>query len=147
MGNGHEEADRGKHVRPAVALVCLVTVGCATDGSETEEPQAQIRPNPFEAPVATNADPPVAYPIELFEQGIEGTVILRLYADETGVVVPDSTEVAESSGYPQFDSAALTGVEQMTFAPARREGIPVPTSFYQPVYFRVPDGIVPGDRP
>ena len=33
-------------------------------------------------------------------------MLLRLYVDSTGALVPDSTRVAESSGYPALDSAA-----------------------------------------
>lgn len=38
-------------------------------------------------PVALNAQTPVEYPPALFDQGIGGTVILRLYADTAGVLV------------------------------------------------------------
>ncbi len=94
----------------------------------------------FEAPVATNPEPPVRYPPALYEQQIEGTVVLRLFVDETGAIVPDSTRIAEGSGYPEFDSAALAAAAEMRFAPARRNGIPVATAFLQPVRFQHPDG-------
>ena len=148
MADSDDETDRGRVVRTILALACLTLVACAPEGPETEAPPANSRPNPFDPPVATNAEPPVAYPIELFEQGVEGTVILRLFADETGTIVPESTQVAEGSGHARLDSAAVTGVADMTFAPARREGIPVSTVFYQPVHFRIPDRSSPGgDRP
>jgi len=135
-------------VKTTLALVCLTVIACAPDVSESDAPTTDSRPNPFEPPVATNAEAPVAYPIELFEQGVEGTVILRLFADETGTIVHDSTQIAEGSGHARLDSAAVAGVTDMTFAPARREGIPVSTTFYQPVHFRIP-GRSPqeGDRP
>ena len=57
-------------------------------------------------PVALNANSPVIYPEALASQGIEGTVLLRLYVDSLGRIVNDSTRVAESSGYPALDSAA-----------------------------------------
>ena len=63
-----------------------------------------------EPPVAINAVSPVRYPPALLEQGIEGQVLLRLYVDSAGHVIPDSTRIAESSGYPALDSAALVGV-------------------------------------
>ena len=62
--------------------------------------------------------------------------MLRLYVTATGAVVSESTRVAESSGYAALDSAAVAGVPQMTFAPARRNGQPVAAAFLQPVYFR-----------
>jgi TonB family protein len=102
----------------------------ASEGGETA----------FQPPVATNAETPIAYPAALFADGIEGTVVLRLFVDESGNVVPDSTVIAEGSGYPALDSAALAGVPQLRFAPARREGTPVATTVLQPVQFRLPDG-------
>jgi len=89
-------------------------------------------------PVALNAQTPVEYPPALFDQGIEGTVILRLYADNTGKLVPDSTKVQESSGYPALDSAAVAAAPSLQFAPAQRDGVPVAASFLQPIYFRHP---------
>jgi len=90
-------------------------------------------------PVALNATPPVEYPMALFQQRISGTVLLRLYVDETGKQVLDSARVQESSGYPALDSAALAAVPRLRYAPALRNGIPVATAFTQPVYFRHPD--------
>lgn len=101
----------------------------------------------FELPVATNAESPVFYPVDLFEQEIEGSVVLRLFITEEGTIVPESTEVAETSGLPQLDSAAVAGVEGLTFVPARRNGTPVATLFLQPVHFRHPAGTGPGERP
>ncbi len=124
----------------------MVVAACAAEPPDATEADLTDRRNPFEAPVATNAEPPVAYPLELFEQGVEGTVILRLFADETGTIVPESTTVAEGSGYPQLDSAALAGVASMMFAPARREGTPVSAVFYQPVHFRLPSATTQGER-
>lgn len=81
---------------------------------------------------------PVQYPPALFARGIEGKVVLRLYADEAGRLNRDSTTIAESSGYPALDSAALGAVPEFRFAPALRNGTPVATSFLQPVHFRHP---------
>lgn len=89
-------------------------------------------------PVALNAQTPVQYPPVLFDQGIEGTVILRLYADSAGTLVNDSTRVQESSGYPALDSAAVAAAPELLFAPARRDGKAVSASFLQPIYFRHP---------
>jgi len=89
-------------------------------------------------PVATNASSPVEYPPVLLDQGIEGQVLLRLYADASGRLSPDSTRVAESSGYPALDSAALAGAPRLHFSPALRRGRPVAAAFLQPVQFRNP---------
>jgi protein TonB len=93
----------------------------------------------FEPPVAVNAEPPVRYPPQLFREGVEGTVVLLLFADETGHLVLDSTRIHDGSGYAALDSAVLSGVDAMEFAPARRNGQPVSTWFLQPVHFRLPE--------
>ena len=126
-------------MKTILVLAGLTVIACTPDETGADASPTNNRPRPFEPPVATNAEPPVAYPVGLFEQGVEGTVILRLFADETGTIVPDSTQVAEGSGHARLDSAAVRGIPLMTFAPARREGIPVATLFYQPVHFRIPD--------
>jgi protein TonB len=120
----------------AFAIFCLL-VGCGGGEEAGSGNQPSRRDEP---PVALDPEPPVAYPPELYRQGIEGTVTLRLYVDDKGGVVPESTEVAESSGYPQFDSAAVAGVPRMRFAPAQRDGRPVAIVFTQPVHFRRPAG-------
>jgi len=89
-------------------------------------------------PVAINPVTPMVYPPALLEQGIEGRVLLRLFVDAQGTLVPDSTRVAESSGYPALDSAALTGSTELRFSPALRNGRPVAAPFLQPVHFRHP---------
>jgi len=120
----------------------LLALGCRKDGGAlmklpegTPPPAEQPRDQP---PVALNAQTPVEYPPALFDQGIEGTVILRLYADSTGALIKDSTRVQESSGFPALDSAAVAAAPGLRFAPARRDGNPVASSFLQPIYFRHP---------
>ena len=100
----------------------------------------------FEPPVATNSESPVEYPTHLFEQQVEGVVLLRLYVTASGTLVPDSTRIEESSGFPELDSAALRSADQLQFAPARRDGIPVATTFVQPVHFRHPELTAQGEN-
>jgi len=92
-----------------------------------------------EPPVALDPESPVSYPAAVFQQGISGTVLLRLFVDETGRVVPDSSRIQESSGYPALDSAALAAAPRLHYAPALRNGAAVATLFTQPVRFRHPD--------
>lgn len=89
-----------------------------------------------EPPVAINPVSPVRYPQALLDQGIEGQVLLRLFVDSSGKVIPDSTRIAESSGYPALDSAALAGSPELRFSPALQQGRPVAAPFLQPVQFR-----------
>ena len=88
--------------------------------------------------MAVNGDSPIQYPPRLYEQKVEGDVVLRLFVDSTGRLVPESSRVAEASGYPALDSAALSGSRRLRFTPARRHGLAIATTFLQPVEFRHP---------
>lgn len=90
-------------------------------------------------PVALDPESPVAYPAAVYQQRISGTVLLRLFVDETGRVAPDSTRIQESSGYPALDSAALAAAPRLRYAPALRNGVAVASLFTQPIRFRHPD--------
>ena len=120
-----------------------VAIGLTLAGCRGPQPSAEEIPaNPplkgFEPPVITNAESPVRYPPGLYQQNVEGTVVLHLYVDSIGKVVSESTGVAEGSGHAGLDSAAVAGVKGMRFAPARRDGRPVAASFLQPITFRHP---------
>ena len=95
----------------------------------------EVRPG-AEMPVVINGESPFQYPADLFDQGVEGEVRLRLFVDPQGRVVPESTKVASSSGAPGLDSTALRGAADLRFAPGRRDGQPVGVAFYLPVVFR-----------
>ncbi len=129
--------------RAALLAVALAAAGCrephaaGTMRLPTERPAPPPPgPVPDVPPVPLNAESPVGYPPALLAQGIEGSVLLRLFVDEKGNLVPESTRVAESSGYPAFDSAAVAAVPELRFAPALHDGSPIPTAFLQPVQFR-----------
>jgi hypothetical protein len=53
--------------------------------------------------------------------------------------VPDSTRIAETSGFTALDSAAMKGSRDLKFEPAKTQGQPVPVSILLPVFFRHPD--------
>jgi len=97
-----------------------------------------------EMPVAINSESPFQYPADLFDQGVEGEVRLRLFVDAQGRVAPESTRVASSSGTPALDTAAVRGAVELRFAPGSRDGAPTGMAFYQPVIFRrlsAPSGV------
>ena len=126
-------------MRVLIAIAVLAFVGChgSSQQSDGGDQSAQAATPPeSEAPVALNPDVPIAYPPALYDQKVEGDVTLRLFVDSTGKLVPESTRVAEGSGYPALDSAALSGSRALRFAPAKRHGVPVATAFLQPVEFR-----------
>jgi protein TonB len=124
---------------PLVALAVLAC-GRKDDGTVRLADHTTAAPTPpaEEPPVATNPVSPVRYPPTLLAQGIEGRVLLRLFVDSAGNVIPDSTRIAESSGYPALDSAALVGSPELRFSPALHQGRPIAAPFLQPVQFRSP---------
>ena len=129
-------------MRRKVILLALLAA-CTGKGDGTvrlpsrpvEAPRANELP-----PVPINPNSPVDYPPALAAQGIEGTVLLRLIVDTSGAIIRDSTRIAESSGYPALDSAAMQAAPSLRYAPAQRDGAKVAMAFLQPVYFRTPQG-------
>jgi TonB family protein len=123
-----------------VAGAAVLVLACSTEDDGTMKLVDREPPPPIvpveEPPVAINSVSPVRYPPALLAQGIEGRVLLRLFVDSAGNVVPDSTRLAESSGYPALDSAALVGSPELHFSPALLQGRPVSAPFLQPVQFR-----------
>ena len=128
----------------SIASLLLVTAlaACERKDDGTMRLVDRSAPSPVspaeEPPVAINPVSPVRYPPALLEQGIEGQVLLRLYVDSAGRVIPDSTRIEESSGYPALDSAALVGSPELQFSPALHQGRPIAAPFIQPVQFRGP---------
>jgi TonB family protein len=101
---------------------------------------------PDAVPQMLNDELPFRYPVPLYVRRVQGNVMLRLYVDTSGAVVPDSTRVVEPSGYPALDSAALAGAARLRFRGARRRGVPIAVSMLFPVHFRHPEGPrLPGD--
>jgi TonB family protein len=134
----------GGHAKVAGALAALLLTGAGCSprddgtvrlGGPQDGPAESTADMP---PVATNPVSPMVYPAALLEQGIEGRVLLRLFVDVRGQVIGDSTRVAESSGYPALDSAAVAGAPELHFSPALRNGRPIAAPFLQPVQFRHP---------
>jgi TonB family protein len=124
-----------------VALALVGVVACGRREAPPEDNSSRVAlPADQESPVALNGDVPIQYPPRLYDQHVEGDVVLRLFVDSAGRLVPESSKVAESSGFPALDSAALAGSRKLHFAPARRRGIPAATSFLQPIEFRHPQG-------
>ena len=128
-------------VLAAVAALTVPACGSRDDGSfrlSTDTPIAPAYSDADQPPVAINPISPVEYPVPLLEQGIEGRVLLRMYADTHGTLVPDSVRIAESSGYPALDSAAVAGAKSLRYSPALRRDRPIAGAFLQPVTFRSP---------
>ena len=125
---------------PLFWVLVLGACGQRDDGTVrlVDAPSVPATPPAEEPPVAINPVSPVRYPPALLAQGIEGRVLLRLYVDSAGNVNPDSIRIAESSGYPALDSAALVGAPDLRYSPALHQGRPIAAPFLQPVQFRGP---------
>ena len=98
-------------LRTLLLTPAILLAGCRSHPDATvtlpTEPPVSAAARSDEPPVIINANSPVVYPPRFAQERIEGTVVLRLHVDSAGVLTPDSTRVAESSGYPALDSAAL----------------------------------------
>lgn len=73
---------------------------------------------PMERPSPLYGESAIRYPLEMWDRDIEGQTLLRVRVNELGQV--DSVVVAESSGHPALDSAAIAGAREMRFTPARK---------------------------
>ena len=118
--------------RLAVAAALTLAAGGTACGSD----RGIERPRPL------FNDSPVEYPLTLWDQGIEGSTLVRVLVNETGGV--DSVVVVESSGHAAFDSAAVQGAKSMYFEPATRKGEPVRVWARVPVQFSKKSGGPPG---
>src|SRR6476619_6542255 len=131
--------------RALVIIGCLVSVSCSK-GSEADQPFSGVGARPDVLPVMLNKDLPFRYPASLYAKKVQANVMLRVYIDKEGQIVAESTHVAETSGFPPLDSAAVKGSSELRFIPAKTRGQPVPVSILFPVYFRHPEAPpLPGD--
>lgn len=131
-----------------LAALLFAAAGCGgkpagEDPPANQSPGAAARRD--DGPVPLDPNPPVEYPVALYQMRISGTVLLRLFVNDSGRVIPESTKVQESSGYIGFDSAAIAAAPRLRYAPALRNGQPVAAPFLQPFQFRHPDraGVTP----
>ena len=99
------------------------------------EPEPPPKPKgPSRPPKVINwTDPP--YPDHARQQGIEGTVVLRLIVSEEGL--PGNIMVGRSSGHAALDQAAIAHVRKARFSPGLKEGQPVPMTISFRVKFRL----------
>ncbi|MEN8373952.1 MAG: energy transducer TonB [Gemmatimonadota bacterium] len=77
--------------------------------------------------------PPFEFPLALWDRGVEGQTVLMVHITPLGMV--DSAYVHESSGYAQFDSAAIAGAHLLRFMPGKRGERRVETWARLPVRF------------
>lgn len=95
-------------MRISRALLLAVPLGAGCSGTE----------EPVELPQPLTAESPFEFPISLWDEGVEGETRLMVRVTALGEV--DSVFIKDSSGYPEFDSAAVAGVGNLRFTPGRR---------------------------
>lgn len=126
-------------------MLGLALTACQKDGQPSDAFQG-VGPRPDVLPVMLNKELPFRYPPSLYSKKVQANVTLRVYIDKEGSIVAESTHVAESSGFPPLDSAAVRGSSDLRFIPAKTRGQAVPVSILFPVYFRHPEASpLPGD--
>ena len=127
---------------PAIAIAAAAS--CS--GDDTAGKYTGVGPRPDVLPVMLNKELPFRYPPSLYSRKVQANVTLRVFIDQEGQIVSESTHVAETSGHASMDSAAVRGSGDLRFIPAKTRGQAVPVSILFPVYFRHPEAPpVPGD--
>ena len=115
---------RPRRCRPSSAAMCALLAsgmwGCSGD-QEIESP------SPLSASVL------IDYPLDLWDQGIEGSSVLKVRVTDLGDV--DSVVVMESSGFVSFDSSAVRGARTLRFSPARQGDKRIEVWANVPVHF------------
>ena len=126
-------------LRISFAMLVMVYAGACKKGEGSSLPFQTVGRQPDVPPVMLNKELPFRYPPALYAQKVQGNVTLRIYIARDGSIVPDSTRVAETSGFNALDSAAMKGSRDLKFEAAKTQGQAVPVSILLPVFFRHPD--------
>jgi TonB family protein len=108
-----------------IPLLLLITIGSACGEEEPVTPPQQLP-----------GGSPFHYPEDLWDAGVEGETVLRLFVDTLGAV--DSAQVERGSGYEAFDSAAVAGGRDLRFEPAVRGDKTLGMWVLLPVRFDLP---------
>ena len=106
----------------ALAALVLPAAACRRE-AEPLTPPRQVSEAPFQ------------YPEELWDAGVEGETVLRLFVTPQGTV--DSVLVERTSRHTAFDQAAAEGARRLRFEPARRGEERVGAWVLLPVQFRM----------
>lgn len=108
-------------------------------------PRGEEGNGPFARPrVLSGPDSKDRYPGESVRSGESGRVVITICISADGVV--DHVEVAESSGYPRLDQAAVGIGRDYVFAPATRDGKPIRVCLPYGITFRIGVGGISRDR-
>ena len=109
--------------RPLLLALLPLAFACG----DREPPATAILPA---KPLAGQTEIP--YPSALYARGVEGEVLLYLVVDSAGGVIRDSTRIAKSSGYAEFDAAAMEAAPGIRFSPTLHDSLPVTAPIQAP---------------
>lgn len=118
-------------MRRLLQIACLLPVLVAACSRANDEPVEPPTPFPGESPFA--------YPPALVDLDARGETVLMVHVTTAGVV--DSAYVLEAATWSEFDSAALAGVRELRFSPAKQGARRVALWTRLPVRF-APDTVV-----
>ncbi len=127
---------------PSVAPVVEEPI-TEVSGAETSSdiPVAEPESAPGASPAIGEASaavavfsPPPRYPSVALNSGEQGTVLVRVDIDSTGM--PTDMEIEQSSRSRALDRAALDALRQWRFRPAFAQGVAVESSLVIPISFK-----------
>jgi periplasmic protein TonB len=136
MGRTDPRATDPTQARRAPAAEPAPTAASQPGVGQRAASHIPTRDTQFEKPKRLKPNRP-EFPAALKAQGIEGDVTVRVDIAASGAVT--SVIIVSSSGYPAFDDAAKRAAASERFAPAIRDGNPVPFSLSYSYRFRIED--------
>lgn len=138
-------APADQHIAPSDIVVQENTTAAKTSGPVVAEPTPEPAPPPpviKEEPLVEAKggvghlnNPSPEYPDFAADQGLEGTVVLRVKVLPNGK--PGEVKVKKSSGHGILDDAAVTAAKRWAFTPAKRGNTPVEGWAIFPVEFKL----------
>lgn len=114
--------------RTALALGLMATVVAPAIAATTQAESGTFGPA---VDIRSKRMHPPVYPVAAFRAGADGTVQLRVSVNAKGRL--ENVQVESSSGRDDLDAAAMDAARQWTYAPGRRDGVPVAGTLRIPV--------------
>jgi periplasmic protein TonB len=136
MGGTETRATDPTQARRAPAPPAAASATPQPGSTQRAASHIPTRDTQFEKPKRLQPNRP-EFPAALKAQGIEGDVTVRVDIAASGAVT--SVAIVSSSGYPAFDEAAKRAAASERFAPAIRDGSPVPFTLSYSYRFRIED--------
>jgi TonB family protein len=125
-------------IRSLCLTLSLATLGlCVRAGAQAIEgppPTQDVALEVFKGPRSHKLQPP-AYPVGERVGANEGWVNLSFMIDPAGK--PYEISIADSTGIPAFERAAIRAAERWTFEPATLNGVPIDAGHTMKITFRM----------